>query len=36
MQSGRIVADIPRQLATEESIVTAGTGQPLDSAVATA
>ena len=36
MRSGRIVADIPRQHATEESIMAAATGQALDSAVASA
>jgi ribose transport system ATP-binding protein len=36
MRGGRIVADIPRQQATEESIMAAATGQTLDSAVATA
>jgi len=36
MWAGRTVADIPRQLATEESTVAAPTGQVLDSAVVTA
>jgi ABC-type sugar transport system ATPase subunit len=36
MRGGRIVADIPRQHATEESIMAAATGQTLDPAVATA
>jgi ABC-type sugar transport system ATPase subunit len=36
MRGGRIVADIPRQEATEESIMAAATGQTLNSAVATA
>jgi ABC-type sugar transport system ATPase subunit len=36
MRGGRIVADIPRQDATEESIMAAATGQALHSAVATA
>src|ERR671911_36882 len=36
MRGGRIVADIPRQHATEESIMAAATGQALDSALATA
>ncbi len=36
MRGGRIVADIPRQQATEESIMAAATGQTLDSAIATA
>jgi ABC-type sugar transport system ATPase subunit len=36
MRGGRIVADIPRQDATEESIMAAATGQTLDSAAATA
>ena len=36
MRGGRIVADIPRQEATEESIMAAATGQALHSAVATA
>jgi ABC-type sugar transport system ATPase subunit len=36
MRGGRIVADIPRQDATEESIMAAATGQAIHSAVATA
>ena len=36
MRGGCIVADLPRQLATEESITAAATGQALDTAVATA
>jgi len=36
MRGGRIVADIPRQDATEESIMAAATGQVLHSAAATA
>jgi ABC-type sugar transport system ATPase subunit len=36
MRGGRIVAEIPRQDATEESIMAAATGQALHSAVATA
>jgi ABC-type sugar transport system ATPase subunit len=36
MRGGRIVADLPRQDATEESIMAAATGQALHSAVATA
>jgi len=36
MRDGRIVADIPRQHATDESIMAAVTGQTLDSTVATA
>jgi hypothetical protein len=36
MRGGRIVADIPRQYATEESIMTAATEQAMDSVVATA
>jgi ABC-type sugar transport system ATPase subunit len=36
MRGGRIVADIPRQLATEESIMAAATGQTLEPVVATA
>jgi ABC-type uncharacterized transport system ATPase subunit len=35
MRGGRIVADIPRQDATEESIMAAATGQVLHSAPAT-
>jgi ABC-type sugar transport system ATPase subunit len=35
MRGGRIVADIPRQQATEESIMAAATGQTLDSIVTT-
>jgi hypothetical protein len=31
MRGGRIVADIPRQYATEESIMTAATEQAMDS-----
>ena len=36
MREGRIVADLPRKEATEESIMAAATGQALHSAVATA
>ena len=36
MRGGRIVADIPREDATEESIMAAATGQTLDTAAATA
>jgi hypothetical protein len=35
MRGGRIVADIPHQDATEESIMAAATGQALNAAVAT-
>ena len=35
MRGGRIVADIPRQDATEESIMAAATGQTLESVFAT-
>jgi hypothetical protein len=33
MRSGQIVADIPRQDASEEAIMAAATGQALDSAI---
>jgi hypothetical protein len=36
MRGGRIVADIPRQYATEESMMAAATEQAMDSVVATA
>jgi rhamnose transport system ATP-binding protein len=36
MRGGRIVADIPRELASEESIMAAATGQTLEPAVAIA
>jgi ABC-type sugar transport system ATPase subunit len=35
MRGGRIVADVPRQQASEESIMAAATGQTLETAVAT-